>query len=284
MGLMEKPAVSTLADGGKCWEHTYEKFHLKVFVPASPIDGEATNYTFRAPLLMVFEENPQSMEEAVRFAKESRLAEVAAEVDSAVLFVYPTNEGGWESATEDLYASVIAEVKMDPNYEDGMTKIQNFFTGEFKGYFVRGAIFRADIYSFGKSADYVAKHLLKTVNGEYLWGPGEITPAMCSMQNLSVIPKPERKDIAVLSVGNTAEINEAFKGCSNLLIKEEPDYKEDFYSFVRKFKMWCDNMEIEPDFTELNMTEETGILMVPTSSDHRGKYKGTAEHKVVYFA
>lgn len=284
MGLMEKPAVSTLADGGKCWEHTYEKFHLKVFVPASPIDGEATNYTFRAPLLMVFEENPQSMEEAVRFAKESRLAEVAAEVDSAVLFVYPTNEGGWESATEDLYASVIAEVKMDPNYEDGMTKIQNFFTGEFKGYFVRGAIFRADIYSFGKSADYVAKHLLKTVNGEYLWGPGEITPAMCSMQNLSVIPKPERKDIAVLSVGNTAEINEAFKGCSNLLIKEEPDYKEDFYSFVRKFKMWCDNMEIEPDFTELNMTEETGILMVPTSSDHRGKYKGTAEHKVGYFA
>ena len=83
---------------------------------------------------------------------------------------------------------------------------------EFKGYFIRGAIFRADIYSFGESADYVARCLLKTVNGEYLWGPGEITPAMCSLQNLSVVPKVERKDIAILSVGNSNEINEAFNG------------------------------------------------------------------------
>ena len=189
MAMMERPVVSILADGGKYWEHEYEKFFLKAYLPANELDGQTLNYGFRAPLLLVFEENRQSRDEAVDFAKRSGLAEIAASVDSSVLFVYPTNEGGWENATEELYASVIAEVKMDPCYSDGIVSLTNFFTREFSGYFIRGAIFRADIYSFGRSADYVAKNLLKTIQGEYLWGPGEITPAMCSMQNLSVIPR-----------------------------------------------------------------------------------------------
>lgn len=284
MGIMVRPTVSVLSDGGKYWEQTYEKFYLKAYIPATDIDGQTNNYTFRAPLLLVFEENRQSMEEAIAFAKKSGLADIAAAVDSSVLFVYPTNEGGWKNATEELYASLIAEVKMNPNYADGITDVTDFFTREFKGYFVRGAIFRADIYSFGASADYVAQNLLKTINGEYLWGPGEITPAMCSMENLSVVPAPERKDIGILSVGNSDEINAAFKDCTNLLIKAEADYKADFKAFVRKFKMWCGNMQIEPDFEAMEMTEETGILVVKTSSDHRGAFKDTAEHKVGYFA
>lgn len=284
MALMEKPQVTKLADGSKYWAHTYDKFELKTYLPATEVDGAANNYTFRAPLLLVFEEKKQSMEDAIAFAKQTGLAEIASNVDSSVLFVYPTNEGGWEKATEELYAAVIAEVKMDPNYEDGMISSMNFFTREFKGYYVRGAIFRADIYSYGASADYVAKNLLKKVEGEYLWGPGEITPAMCSMERLSVIPKPERTDIGILSVGNSAEVNAAFADCKNLLVKETADYKADFKGFVRKFKMWCGNMEFEPDFEAMNMKEEVGSVVVQTSPNNFGKYKDTKEHKVGYFA
>ena len=283
MGMNERPAVTVMADGGKYWEHTFEKFYLKTYVPATDVDGKVNNYTFRAPLLLVFEENRQSMEDAIAFAKASGLADVASKVDSTVLFVYPT-EGGWADQDESFYASIIAEVKMNPEYEDGIAKLTDFFAREFKGYFIRGAIFRADIYSYGASADYVAKNLLKTLQGEYLWGPGEITPAMCSMERLSVVPAPERKDIGILSVGNTAEINKGFEGCENLLVKNSADYKADFYGFVRKFKMWCGNMEIEPDFEAMNMTEEAGEAVVKTSPDNFGQFKGTEEHKVGYFA
>ena len=284
MSMMERPIVTKLADGGKCWAHMFEGFGLKAYVPATGIDGEANNYTFRAPLLLVFEEERQSMEEAIAFAESSGLEKIAAAVDSSVLFIYPTNEGGWKNAPEDLYARVIAQVRMDPRYEDGIVKLSDFFTGEFQGYFIRGAIFRADIYSFGASADYVAKNLLKKVGGQYLWGPGEITPAMCSMERLSVIPAPERRDIGILSVGNSRAVNDALKDCENLLIRDKADYVEDFYSFVRRFKMWCGKLEIEPDFAAMNMTEESGIVTVKTSPDHRGAYVGTKEHKVGYFA
>lgn len=284
MGVMQRPVVSVWPDGGKYWEHEYEKFYLKAYVPDSGINGQVNNYTFRAPLFLVFEENRQSVQEAVAFAKESGLAGIAATVDAAVFFIYPTNEGGWNSATEELYRDIMAEVKMDPNFEDGIADVTNFLTHEFWGYFMKGAKFRTDIYSFGESADYVARNLLKTLQGEYLWGPGEITPAMCSMQNLSVIPAPERKDIAIISVANSEDINAGFKGCENLLIKEKADYVEDFDSFVRKFKMWCGKLQLEPNFEELKMTEEAGSVMVKTSKDHRSIYKGLPEHEVGYFA
>ena len=284
MAMMERPEVKEFADGGKYWEHDFEKFYLKCYLPKTDIDGQVNNYTFRAPLLLVFEENRGSMDDAVKFAKESGLAEIASNVDSSVLFVYPTCEGGWKNADESLYAAVIAETKMNPSYRDGLVENTDFFTREFKGYFIRGAIFRADIYSFGDSADYVAKNLLKKLDGEYLWGPGEITPAMCSMERLSTVPNVERKDIGILSVGNSDEINAAFKESENLLIKDKADYKADFKAFVRKFKMWCGNMEIEPDFPALDMTEEAGCTVVTTSPFNRGRYKDTKEHKVGYFA
>lgn len=284
MAMKQRPTVMTLAGGAKYWEYEYERFYLKAYVPESGIDGQVHNYTFRAPLLLVFEENRQSVEEAASFARESGLEKIAAKVDANVLFIYPTCEGGWKNATEELYADVISEVRMDPCFEEGIVKWDDFFSRQFMGYMIKGTIFRADIYSFGASADYVATHLLKTLHGQYLWGPGEITPAMCSMENLSVTPIVERKDIAVLSVGNSEDVNVAFQDCEHLLVKEKADYQADFESFVRKFKMWCGVMQYEPDFKEMNMTEEPGFVIVQTSPDNRSIYKDTAEHKVGYFA
>ena len=283
MPMMGRPEVRAI-DGGKCWEQKYQTFELKVFVPDNDLDGQTNNYSFRAPLLLLFEENKMDMENAVKFAKETGLSAIAARSDGSVLFVYPTAEGSWAGSDESLYAELISEIKMIPVYKDGIVENFNFFENMFEGFFARGAIFRADIYSYGASADYVAKHLLRTLQGQYLWGPGEITPAMCSMENLSVIPDVERKDIAILSVGNSAEVNSAFAGCENLLIKDVAEYEKDFDDFVKKFKMWCGKIELEPDFPALAMTEDVGSVLVKTSEDNVLIPGKPAEHKVGYFA
>ena len=284
MALQERPEVRTLEDGSKVWEHKYDSFYLKAYVPANDLDGQVNNYSFTAPLLLVFEEEKNDMAAAVDFAKKSGLGAIASAHDSSVLFVYPTAACGWKNAPENLYADIIAEVRMDTVYSDGITEFHDFFAKVFRGYFIRGAKFRTDIYSFGESADYVAKNLLKTLRGEYLWGPGEITPAMCSMERLRVVPDVERKDIPVLSVGNSPEINKAFEGCEHLLVKDSADYAADFKGFVRKFKMWCGQIQIEPDFEELNFVEEAGSVLVKTSKNNFGAFKDKPEHKVGYFA
>ena len=285
MSIMERPEVKFLPEGGKCWEYAYDDFYLKAYIPATEINGEVFNYAYRAPLLLVFEETRQSMEDAIDFAEKTGLAKIAADADASVLFVYPTCEGGWTNADLSVYQGVIKEVKLDPVYRDGIVEFNNFFTQTFEGYFIRGAKFRADVYSYGASADYAAKYLLDTVEGEFLWGPGEITPAMVSMERLSVKPEVKRKDIPVISVANDDSINSAFKGVSeNLLIKDSADYVKDFYDFVWKFRMWCGHIELEPDFKEMGMIEETGTFTVKTCNRNIGRYKETAEHPAGYFA
>ena len=283
MAMMERPEVRK-CEGGVCWEHEFDTFTMKAYVPDNDLDGQTNNYGFRAPLLLVFEEEKQNMANAVEFARRTGLSGIAAKYDSSVLFIYPSAEEGWAGAGSSLYADVIAEIKMITVYKDGIVEDFNFFTQTFEGYFARGAIFRTDIYSYGRSADYVAQNLLQTLEGQYLWGPGEITPAMCSMENLSVMPDVRRKDIAILSVGNSDDINSAFRDCGNLLIKDTAEYEKDFFSFVRKFKMWCGKIELEPDFEELGMIEDTGCVTVRTSPDNEFLPVKAPEHKVGYFA
>lgn len=282
--MKERPEVNVLPDGGKTWEYEFDSFYLKAYVPANKIESKINNYTFRQPLITVFEENRMTLQDAVKFSDTTGLSKIASEVDSTVLFVYPKCEGSWEKAGIGIYQELIANVKMHPEYNDNIVEMNNFFTKQFEGYFIRGAIFRAMIYSYGKSADFVAKNLIKKIDGQYLWGPGEITPAVVHLERLSVLPEIERKDIAVESIGNKSEINSIFEkaGCENLLIKEKSDYYSDFKNFGRKFKMWCGHMEFEPDFEKLGMIEESGIVEVKTTSDN--KVIKTPTHKAGYFA
>ena len=120
MAVEKRPEVVTLEDGSKYWEHEYARFYLKAYVPANDLDGQVNNYGFKAPLLMVFEENRSDRDAAVEFANKTGLADIAAAYDASVLFIYPTNDGGWEKAPASLYADFIAEVRMDTVYSDGL--------------------------------------------------------------------------------------------------------------------------------------------------------------------
>ncbi len=285
MGMKEMPAITTFADGGKIWSHTFDTFTATVYVPKTKKTVGVVNYGFMAPYLLVFEETARTAEECRKWAEDCGLAEVAARYDTSVVFIDPTCEGGWDNAPAELYPEIIANTKIHQYFRDGVVTMKNRFTGEWGDCFIRGAIFRAYIYAFGKSADFVAKNYLKTVNGEFLWGPGEITPAVCILNGMSVIPEPERSDIPVVSIGNSDDINNGLMDvCSELLIKDVAEYREDFDSFVVRHRRWCGNLEEEPMLSELGMVEEPGSITVATSADNRGDDRDTTEHEIGYVA
>ena len=285
---MEKmPEVITLSNGSKYWEHTFEKFFAKVYIPACDPIADIVNFGFRAPYLLVFEETKQTMETAKDFAEQSGLAKIAASFGSSVVFIYPTCEGGWENAPEDLFASLISESKISQYYKDGTAIMRDRFTGSWNGFYIRGAVLRTCLYGFGKSADYIAKNCLQRIEGDGLYGKGDITPVTCVLENLSILPVPGKnaRDIPVVSIGNSSAVNKALQaGLDNVLIKDSADYEADFKSFTGTFRRMMGNLEREADLEEMGMTWEPGYYTVPTSKDNRGDDKETTEHNIGYVA
>ncbi|MBP5354457.1 MAG: hypothetical protein J6Y67_04900 [Lachnospiraceae bacterium] len=285
MAMKELPAVTARANGGKVWEHTFEKFAAKVYVPAQELPDDIINYGFEAPYLIVLEETARSAEDAAAWADGNGLAKIAARYGGSVVFVSPTAADGWASADESLFAELIANSKIHQYHKDGYVTLRNRFTGGTEGYSIRGAIFRTYLYGYGASADYIAKNLLTTVNGEYLWGPGEITPAVCTLERLSFVPKPQRRDIPIVSIGNTTAVNKALaESCDTLLTRDKADYVWEFDTFIRRYRRWCGNTEIETVLPEIGMVREECFEVLPTSPDNNGDDRGTTEHRVGYVA
>ena len=285
MSMEKKPEVIALADGSKLWEQRFEKFEVKVYLPKCDLLTDVINYGFITPYLLVFEENKYSREEAINFANESGLAKIAAEYGGSVVFIYPTNDGGWKNAPADLFASIISETKISQYYQDGMAIMRNRFTGEWGSFFIRGALLRSYLYGFGASADYIAENCLQTIEGDGLYGKGDITPVVCIMQKLSVVPQPKRRDIPVISIGNSAEVNDALKNSlDHVLIEEKAHYIDNFRSFMKKFRRMVGYLDVEPDLEEVGMAVEPGFCIVPTSADNRGDDKDSSEHKIGYVA
>ena len=237
MSMQEKPAVSLLPDGGKYWTHDFEHFSALVYVPVGDPSADVINYGFKAPYLLVFGEPERSIGDAVDFAERRGLADIARSFASSVVFVIPRCGGGWKDAPDSLFAEIAAESKIGQYYENGYVINYKFRTKEFTGTSIRGSLFRTMLYGIGDSADYIARNCLKTLHGEYLWGPGEITPMAVTLENLSVIPRPERPDIPVISVHNSEDVNEALRAsCDHLLVRDEPDYRADFSEFWSRMK------------------------------------------------
>ena len=285
MSMSEKPAVSVLPDGGKYWTHDFEHFSVLVYVPVGdPLSG-LINYGFKAPYLLVFGDPGRSVAHAIEYAERSGLADIARRTSSSVVFVEPRCEGGWKNAPENLFEEIVAESKIQQYYEDGYAITHKFLSREITGYCIRGAVFRTMLFGTGDAADYIALHCMKTLQGEYLWGPGEITPAVVTLERLSVVPCPERRDIPVVSVGNSEEVNHALRAsCDHLLERREPDFRSDYESFWGRYKRWCGVLCQEEDLEALGMAEEASFAEVATSPDNRGDDAGTERHKIGYLA
>ncbi len=279
------PEKIVFADKSKMWEHAFEKFEVKVYIPTNELYTDVINYGFVAPYLLVFEEEKYTKEEAKVFADETGLSKIAADFGGSVVFVYPSNEGGWNKAPNDLFASIISESKISQYYEDGVAIMWDRFNKKWGDCFIRGAILRTCLYSKGASADYIAKNCLKSIEGDGLFGKGDITPVACILEGLSVLPDVQRRDIPVVSVANSDEVNSILQaGTDYLLVKDKAEYIEDFYHFLKQYRRMVGNLQIEPDFDKMGMVVEPSYCVVTTSKDNQGDDAQTTEHKVGYVA
>jgi len=274
--------VRTLATG-KIWNLDRELFSAVVYVPNNDIPGDVINLGMDTPYLIVMPESKLDDAAASAFAEDSGLAKIAAKTGGSVVFVTPNNEGGWEKADVELFKDLIAQSRIGAVYEDGVLIDIDRFHQRPTQYYIRGAIFKTFLYGMGASADYIAKNLLAKIEGQYLWGPGEITPAAVSLENLSVVPAIDRRDIPVVSVGNSDEINAALhESCDHICVIDEQDYEMTYSEFLWKYKRWCGVLNEDPDYEELGMVNEYGYETVHTSEFNYGEFQGTTEHKVGY--
>ncbi len=285
MSMKEMPQITIFSDGSKLWKNTFEQFSVSVYMPKCDLPTDVINYGFMTPYLLIFGEQKYTGEEAKHFADETHISEIAKRYGGSVVFIYPENEGGWAKAPKDLFASIISESKIGQYYRDGVLRTRDRFTGEWGDYYIRGALNRSYLFGFGQSADYIVRNCLKTIEGDGLYGKGDITPVVCILQNISVIPEPERRDIPVISVGNSKAVNEALtEQLDHVLIKERVDYIEDFDGFIKKYRRMVGRINIEPDLDDMGMAVVPGYCTVTTAADNRGDDKDTKEHKIGYVA
>ncbi len=283
--MKKEPVIVKMEDGSQIWQNRFDRFEAKVYLPKCELLTEVINYGFMTPYLLIFEEKKHTFAEAKRFADESGLSAIAAGYGGSVVFIFPTNDGGWENAPEDLFSAVIEETRISQYYKDGIAQMRNRFTGEWGEVYIRGAVHRSYLYGFGTSADYIAKNCLKTIEGEGLYGHGDITPVVCILQNLSVSPNPQRRDIPVISIGNSKEMNEVLQAnLDDVLIKDVAEYEDDFKTFIKKYCRMVGTLEIETDPREIGMIVEPDYCVVPVSPDNCGDDKDRKEHNIGFVA
>ncbi len=64
------PHLMRIEDGSSIWEHKFDSFFAKVYLPKCDLPIEVINYGFMAPYLLVFEEEKMSTSSAKQFADE----------------------------------------------------------------------------------------------------------------------------------------------------------------------------------------------------------------------
>ncbi len=283
--MKEMPNVVRTASGA-CWEHVFERFSAVCYVPENDKDDKLLNYGFIAPYLLVFTETKFGFDQAERFAKERGFFELAQDFATSIVYIYPTTPGGWKDADSQIFDEILENSRINQYYKDGVAECWNRFTHQLDDYHIRGALFRTNLYGYGASADFIAKNYLKHFKGHGLWFDGADSAAVtCILERLSVMPDVQADDIPVISVGNSDAVNAILKEkVKYLRIEEKQDVRADFYAFSRKFRRMLGELELDPDLESEGMVIEPGSETLPTSKDNNGDDKGTAEHRVGYFA
>lgn len=302
MAITQKPLVRSVQNG-KIWEQEFNTFKVKVYIPHCEEIGRIINFGYDAPCFLLINEKLFTDEEVIECSKKTGLENIARKLFTSVIFVTPNQTDSNLFAPIGFFEELISNIKIHQYYEDGIGILNNRFINKNEGFAIRGAIFRTCVIASGRAADYVAKNLLQVIQGDGLWGKADIAPTVCVLQNLCELPNICRKDMPIVSIDNTIEINSYIKRNTNHFIVKNtslnpknatyysdeslfnlPNLENIFDSFIKKFIRWGWHGElfIEDDLQKKGLVEEYCVTNVKTSKDNCGDEQNTQSHDVGY--
>ncbi len=272
---------------------TTESAEVLVYYPIPNVDETSlVETTCTAPVFMVFGEENFEESTADTYANNTGLYEIAAETGSTICFVNPL-EGNWAEQDESLYVEITSLIDDSSTSErsNGITVSLDYVTGDTVQH-ITGSGQRIYVYGTGSGADYIEKNLLQTVTKSVTYGDGitlesDVTPAAAVVENLSSVEDLVDNDLAVVSIGNTEEVNAALEShCGSILEEETADYTKEYEELVGTVRRQAGVLIPTIDYEEEGITQKIETYTVATSEDNASEYAGTEEHDiqvVVYY-
>ena len=267
-----------------------------VYQPLDTMNGDIINYGYSAPLLIAVGDEAYSPKEAVAYAEESGLAQIAAENGGSVVFLNPLKS--WEEEEAGLYENVIAKTRIKQwGFSHGILYDDKIPRTPFEAkameregfdpipeYYIFGSPVAAYVYTKGKGADYFARNYLKEIKGKSSMGDlgmADITMTAITLEGLSVVPKVEFEDVSVVSVGNSEDINKALLSSRNrVAVCEKLDVIDQYDRYIGDYKRWAGKIRRSVNYRKEGIVMKPERMTVKTSPDNM-QFK-EAEHEVGY--
>ncbi|MBQ1508497.1 MAG: hypothetical protein IIZ47_03675, partial [Erysipelotrichaceae bacterium] len=96
--------------GGYLTSLLVDQNEVLVYQPKDLMESDIINHGYSAPLLLVFGDKRFAHEEAVDYAEETKLAQIAQENGGVVVFVNPVDT--WDNEEEGVYERVLAKCRV----------------------------------------------------------------------------------------------------------------------------------------------------------------------------
>jgi hypothetical protein len=283
-------------NGGYITTLKIDGHNVFVYQPLDTMNGDIINYGYSAPLLIAVGDEAYSPKEAVAYAEESGLAQIAAENGGSVVFLNPLKS--WDEEKPGLYENVIAKTRIKQwGFSHGILYDDKIPRTPFEArameregfdpvpeYYIFGSPVATYVYAKGKGADYFARNYLKEIKGKSSMGDlgmADITMTAITLEGLSVVPKVEFEDVSVVSVGNSEDINRALLSSRNrVAVCEKLDVIDQYDRYVGDYKRWAGKIRRSVNYRKEGIVMKPERMTVKTSPDNM-QFKET-EHEVGY--
>ncbi len=286
--------------GGYLTSLLVDQNEVLVYQPKDLMESDIINHGYSAPLLLVFGEKQFALEEAVDYAEETKLAQIAQENGGVVVFVNPVDT--WDNEEEGVYERVLSKCKVSQwGFSHGILYDQKIAHNIFEEmamkrpgfdpvpeYFIFASPVATYVYAKGKGADYFAKYYLKEVKGKNSMGDlgfADITMTAVTLEDLAFVPTVECKDVSIVSVHNSDDVNKALTASDNrVAVCDELDVIAQYDAYIGDYKRWAGKIRKSVNYRKEGIVMKPQRYTVHTSEDnHANVSRPTHEAGYVLF-